>query len=241
MTWRELIYMINDELKLSSDDSSFNEDHIAFLVGKYRAYLLKQKYSDLKKPISDSNYQTIYLPLERASLYGDLMEAGEYLRSTIKVPNTIGFGNNRVIPTDEYQGEIAYISKDRMKYIGYNKYLLNITYCAKSTDNYLYLKSYNPQFYYLESVRFNAIFSDPKEASRYEDFEILPSDYDFLDKQFPLEEGLIPALIEMVIKELLGASYRPEDSENNASDDLANLASFIQRNVKSSLAKQLSD
>ena len=45
----------------------------------------------------------------------------------------------------------------------------------------------------------------------------------------------------MVIKELLGASYRPEDSENNASDDLANLASFIQRNVKSSLAKQLSD
>ena len=28
MTWRELIYMINDELKLGSDDSSFNEEHI---------------------------------------------------------------------------------------------------------------------------------------------------------------------------------------------------------------------
>lgn len=41
MTWRELIYMINDELKLDSDDSSFNEEHIAFLAGKYRAFLLK--------------------------------------------------------------------------------------------------------------------------------------------------------------------------------------------------------
>ena len=45
----------------------------------------------------------------------------------------------------------------------------------------------------------------------------------------------------IVVKELLGASYRPEDSENNASDDIANLASFIQRNAKSSLAKQLTD
>lgn len=241
MTWREIIYMINDELKLSSDDSTFTEDHIAFLIGKYRAFLLKQKYSDLKKPIPDSNYQTIYLNLESSNLYGDLMESGEYLRSTIKVPNMLGIGNYRVIPTEEYQGEIAYISKDRMKYVGYNKYLLNITYAAKSSDDYLYLKSYNPQFNYLSGVRLNGIFSDPKEASRYESNESLDNDYDFLDNNFPIEESLVPTLIELVVKELLGASYRPEDSENNASDDLANLASFLQRNVKSSLAKQLTD
>ena len=48
MTWRELVYMINDELKLDSDDSSFNEEHIAFLAGKYRALILEQKYSGLK-------------------------------------------------------------------------------------------------------------------------------------------------------------------------------------------------
>ena len=241
MTWRELIYMINDELKLSSDDSYFNEDHIAFLVSKYRALLLKQKYSDLKKPIPDANYQTIYLNLENSNVYGDLMESGEYLRSTTKVPNMLGIGNYKVIPAEEYQGEIAYISKDRMKYVGYNKYLLNITYAAKSSDGYLYLKSYNPQFTYLNSVRLNGIFSDPKEALRYESDELLNDDYDFLDKNFPIEESLVPTLIEMTVKELLGASYRPEDSENNASDDLANLASFIQRNTKSALSKQLTD
>nr|DAU83961.1 MAG TPA: Structural protein [Crassvirales sp.] len=48
-TYREIVFMIMDELKLSSDDSYFTEDHIIFLASKYRAFLLKQRYSDIKK------------------------------------------------------------------------------------------------------------------------------------------------------------------------------------------------
>lgn len=240
MTWRELIYMINDELKLDSDDSSFNEEHIAFLAGKYRAFLLKQKYSDLKKTISDSNYQTISLELQHTPAIsitqGEACE-GSYLRSTIKVPSTLGIGNSRVFPMDYFQGEITYISKDRMRYVGHNKYMKNIIYCAKGPDDYLYFKSSNPQHLYLERVRFSAIFSDAREVSEFNN----QGSCDIYDTEFPIEEALVPPLIELVVKELLGAAYRPKDDVNNASDDLANLAAFIQRNTKSALSKQLTE
>ena len=44
MTWREVIYMVLDELKGMSDDFTFTEDHIAFLLGNYRSFILKQRY-----------------------------------------------------------------------------------------------------------------------------------------------------------------------------------------------------
>jgi hypothetical protein len=46
-------------------------------------------------------------------------------------------------------------------------------------------------------------------------------------------------LIELVVKELVGAAWRPRDNENNAADDLASLASFIRQNTKSALQKQM--
>lgn len=238
MTWRELVYMINDELKLDSDDSSFNEEHIAFLAGKYRALVLEQKYSGLKKPVSDSNYQTICLDLKKSE--GTNPCDSTYLKSTVKIPSTLGLGNYKVYSYDYFNGEITYISEDRMKYVGYNKYLQNIIYCTKGIDDYLYLKSSNPQFLYLEKVNMSAVFTDPKEAAELQCDESNKT-CDYLDTEFPIEEALVPNLIGMVVKELLGASYRPEDDVNNAADDLANLAAFIQRNTKSALSKQLTE
>jgi hypothetical protein len=58
-----------------------------------------------------------------------------------------------------------------------------------------------------------------------------------MDKDFPIEEDLIPMLLELVTKQVLGAAYRPADITNNAQDDTANLATYIARNAKSGLAK----
>ena len=61
-TYKELIYMCLDLLKGSSDDFSFTEEHIAYLLDKYRAFLLKQKYTnEYKKPVPNSNYQNIQI------------------------------------------------------------------------------------------------------------------------------------------------------------------------------------
>jgi len=40
-------------------------------------------------------------------------------------------------------------------------------------------------------------------------------------------------MLELIVKELLGVNYRPKDKTNNDIDDLADLASYVRRNMKS--------
>lgn len=237
MTWKEIVYLVSDELKLDSDDSTFNENHIVFLLSKYRAFILNQRYKEIRKQVSSSNYQTICLDVEELTPEFDCSCRTFYLKSKVKVPGILGIGNIRIFSKDYFNAEITYITKDRMRYVGYNKYMHNIIYCTKDANEYLYFKSYNPRMLDLKNVKMNAVFEDIEDASELE----CEKECDLMDRIFPMEDSLIPAVVELVVKELLGASYRPEDSENNASDDIANLASFIQRNTKSSLAKQLTD
>lgn len=221
MTYNEILYMCLDELKLSSDDSFYTKDHILFLIVKLRSFLLKQRYSDLRKPIPDSDYQSICLDLiEVPAISGEPCEGSSYLRSKNKVPTPMMIGNPRVYPMDFYQGEITYISRGRMRYVGYNKFLRNIIYCSKAPDGYLYFKSWNPQFLHLESVRFNAVFEDAKEASELACPEENGAICKLEDKEFPLEDSLVPPLIELVVKELRGPEFMKKDEDNNAKDDL---------------------
>ena len=226
-TYKELIYMCLDELKLYSDDALYTEEHIMFLLGKYRTFLIKQRYSDVKKQIPESNYQTICLDLiEVPAISGEPCEGGSYLRSKEKIPFLMKIGNPRVYPIDYYQGEITYVSRDRMRYVGYNKYLQNIIYASLGPDNYLYFKSFNPQFLYLEKIRMTGIFEDTLAASELQ----CPDENgnivcDVLDREFPIENALIPPLIQLVVEELTKAEYKPEDKENNSDDDLSKVVS----------------
>lgn len=236
-TYKDLVYMCLDELKLHSDDSLFTEDHIIFLLNKYRTFILKQRYSDIKKQIPESNYQTICLDLTVVPAIPKEVCTGVYLRSTEKIPFLMKIGNPMVYPVDYFQGEITYVGRERMKYVGYNKYLKNIIYASIGPDNYLYFKSDNPQHLYLEKVKMNGIFEDTVAASELQcnDDKVC----DILDREFPIESALVPPIIELVVKELLGAEYRPKDESNDANDALANLATFIRNNTKSTLAKAL--
>ena len=239
-TYRELVYLVLDELKLISDDSTFTEDHVVFLLNRYRTFLLKQRYSDIKKQIPDSNYQSICMDLIQVpAISGEPCEGGTYLRSSVKVPIPMQIGSPKVTPMDYYQGEITYVSRERMRYVGYNRFLPNIIYCSIGPDQYLYFKSFNPQYLYLEKVKFTGVFENAEKAS---ELECGTSDIcDILDKEFPIEDSLISPLIELVLKELAGPAWKPQDDTNNASDDLANLANFIRRSTKNNVQKQIED
>lgn len=222
MIWREAVYMVLDELKLFSDDAVYTEDHIIFLLSKYRAFLLKQRYSDVKKRIPESNYQTICLDLIQVPAISGDCEEGQYLRSNQKIPYLMKIGAPMVYPIDYYQGDIAYISRERMRYVGHNKYLKNIIYASLGPDSYLYLKSSNPQYLYLEKIRMTGIFESPEDAINLQCLEDNEgSQCDILDNTFPIEESLVPQLIQLVVKELLGAEYRPEDKQNDSRDNLS--------------------
>lgn len=236
--------MVLDELKLSSDDASFTEDHVAFLLSKYRAMLIKQRYSDIRRPIPDSNYQSICLDLiEVPAMSGDLCSTGYYLRSKDKIPTIMKVSKPQVTTVDFFSGDITYISRERMRYVGNNKYLKNVIYASLGPDNYLYLTSSNAQFLNLERIKVTGIFENPEDikdllCEEDNNCEVI---CDKMDMTFPLEESLIPQVIQLTVKELAGPSWKPEDSENNASDDLANLANFIARNAKSALQKKMQE
>lgn len=230
--------MCSDQLKLSSDDTFFTNDHILCLLKKYRGLFLSQKYKDARKEIPESNYQTICLDLIQVpAISGEPCEGGTFLRTRNKIPTLMSVGTTKVYPVDYYIGDITLVTRERMKYVGHNRWLQNIIYCSIAPDGYMYFKSSNPQYLHLENVRVTGIFEDIDEVEK------LSCDSnkacDILDSKFPMEEALIPQLIETVVKFMTSGLYKPEDVENNSNDDLSTMMSFIRNNMKSNLQKQI--
>lgn len=226
--------MVLDELKIVSDDSHFQEEHVLFLLDKYRTFLLKQRYSDIRKEIPESNYQTICVDLKQVNaIDGTPCTGADYMKSLQEIPNMMQVGKQKISSLDYFQGNFAYTNNERFKYVGNNKYLKNQIYGTIAPDNHLYLKSSNPQMYYLEKVKVTGIFEDSSKAAELQCPDASgEKPCDVMDMEFPIEEALIPPMIELIVKELSGHAYQPADNENNATDDLDRLASYIARNMK---------
>jgi hypothetical protein len=222
----ELVYLILDMLKGFSDDFVYTEDHIVFLLKKYRSFLIKKEQEKEKSTTdvaSEFEYQQICLDLEKVpAIDGDPCTGGYYLRTTKDIPKILEGNQPRVYPVDFYQGiNIAYVPRDRMRYIGTNKYLQNIIYVSLGPDLHLYLNSSNPQFLYLKKLRVSAVFEDFDAAADYLCDDAGDSaSCDVLDADFPIRDYLVPPLIELVLKALGGSEYKVEDRQNNAEDSL---------------------
>ena len=233
-TYKEIVYLCLDELKLISDDSHFVEEHVLFLADKYRGLLIKQHYKDIRKEIPESNYQTICVDLKQVNaIDGTPCTGADYMKSLQEIPNMMQVGKQKISSLDYFQGNFAYTNNERFKYVGNNKYLKNQIYGTIAPDNHLYLKSSNPQMYYPEKVKVTGIFEDSSKAAELQCPDASgEKPCDVMDMEFPIEEALIPPMIELIVKELSGHAYQPADNENNATDDLDRLASYIARNMK---------
>jgi hypothetical protein len=225
MTYGEAVYMILDQLKLTSDDANFNENHVIFLLNKYRALAIKEEYERTKKELDESNKQLLCLDLiEVPAISGEVCEEGTYLRSVNKLPKILNLHHNDIQVTimDYFNSNISYVSVDRFRWVGHNKWLKNIIYATIAPDNYVYLKSDNPQFLYLEKIKLSAIFEDPEKVQDLlcdkENFDTI---CDILERDFPVEMALVPSILERVRRELYQSLYNKEDENNNAKDDLA--------------------
>ena len=234
-TFRQVVYMIMDYLKLSSDDSYFTPDHIAFMLGNYRAYILKSKYENIAAQPSEQNYQTLRLPLEEVNAIDGFPCKGNYMRTVDPLPEKAQVGICSLYGADFLSKTYCWTSPQRFRYVGTNRWVKNIVYAAKGDDGRIYLKSCNPQLYYLESVGVRGIFADPLKAAEYTD----GSTCDPMDNEFPLESNLLPLVMQYVVKEFNAAEYKPEDRENNANDDLGELAQFIRSYIKTPFRSQI--
>lgn len=223
MTLRELVFMCMDEVKLNSDDSIYTEDHVVFLLNKYRSFVLKKELDKENKQLSSTNGQTICLDLIEIR-DEDNPCGGSMLRTEQTIPNLVNDCKVSLYPVNYFEGDhIIYTTMERMRYTTYNKWTKNLIYAAKGPDDYLYLKSSNPQYLYLEKLRMKAIFEDFESAAQYAcDDAGEELNCDILDMKFPIENALVPIVIELVVKELLGVKYQPRDTHNNAADDASN-------------------
>ena len=230
MLTKEIVYMCLDLLKGFSDDFVYTEEHIIFLCKKYRAFLIKKeqdKNKGTEDTASEFEMQQICLDLEKVpAIDGEPCTGGYYLRTTKPIPKILEGYQPKVYPIDYYQGiHISYVSRDRMRFVGTNPYLRNITYTSLGPDKHLYLNSSNPQFLYLKQIRMSAVFEDYEDAAGLLcDDEGTDTSCDVLDAEFPIREHLVPLLIELVVKELTGSAYKLRDERNNAADDLGGLS-----------------
>lgn len=230
MLAKEIISSILDLCKASgSDDSYITEELVLFLCKKYRAFLIKKEQEKERATTdiaSEFEYQEICLDLEKvATIDSNPCTGGYYLRTTQAIPKILEGTTPRIYPIDYFQGtNITFVPKDKMRYVGNNKYLQNIIYGSIGTDFHLYLTSCNPQFSYLKKLRMIAIFEDPEEAAKLacnDNGGGENTSCDPFEMEFPIREYLVPMLIEMVAKQISGSLYRPVDDKNNSSDDLA--------------------
>lgn len=243
-TYREAIYMCFDLLKGTSDDFTYTEEHIAYLLDKFRALLLKQRYgNNRKKEIPYSNYQTISINLELKTFEGNNYYVCEPVNGTT-IPYTLQIGIPRISVAADSYGDInlEYISRERLLFVGNNRFLQNIWYCSLDEQNRLLLKTSSIRMFETETenntltFRITALFENPRELPNEITFK---STMDELDRVIPIEESLITTLIEMVVKELLGAAYRPADTINNANDDMASMANFLNNAMKKDFNDQI--
>lgn len=232
MTYREIVNMINDELKQESDDSWFTLDHIRFLCNKYRCNILKKVYDGkLVSNIDPCAFQTLKLSFEISHPNGNSFQwDSKLLKSIGIIPQILVSDSISVYVPDLYNStHISVIPYERMKFTGASKWLRNIIYCSISPDSHLYVKSGNSQFMNLKELDMTAIFSDPEKV-----YSITDPDTDIMDMEFPMEDYLVPQLVLLVVKELGEVQMRPEDNKNNSKDDLSDITEKVNQYKKDS-------
>ena len=231
MKVNEIVYYCLDAIKAFSDDSYVNEDHIVFLLSKYRGALLQQ-YHNIKKLIPDSNYQTICLTL--TSTDSIPCTNGAILKSNEEIPSLMTIGSPSIYLFNGFESEnIVFVPFPRLKAVGFNKWKNNFIYVAIGPDKHLYLSSSNPQAQYLETLKLKGLFEDFEKASELscdENGEKVVCDE--MERDFPLEVALVPDLIARVVKDALGMAWRPSDLKNDAMDSLSDIAAFVRQNLR---------
>ena len=208
-TYREAVYLIRDEIKKTNDDSIWENEHLIFLLEKYRAVILKQKYSGNTKKIPSINYQPIKVKVPATTKVGSM-----------KLPHVMDIGGNSfssVILQDGFTNiTLTLVSPERYAFVGENCYLSAISYCTVDYEKYFRITSTS------NTDRIFTLFGildKPSDISEYNALFSNTSAQDILDIELPLEESLLMEVINYVLKDLGATAMFSRDKLNNATDD----------------------
>lgn len=234
-TYREVIYMCLDILRGTSDDFSYTEEHLGYLIDKFRAILLRELYGkDPKKHVPYSNYQSI-----KVSFDTDTNDKKRMLKSKTQIPYMLQLGIPRIVSSDDeyYNYRFELVSRERLPFVGNNKFTNMITYCAINEDNHVLTPNkesyWSEEGTYIGPTEFNivGIFENPREVTDETSFKETSSS-DWKDKNIPLEEALITSLIDKIVSSLVKAVVAPSDTINNGTDENAAIPTKMSSDAK---------
>ena len=239
-TYREAVYSVLDELKIISDDSLWETDHVVFMLNKYRALLIKQRYGDRKKEIPNQFYQRLNVNFDPN------FDTGYLFQSLKKLPYLTDTNGLWISSYAHFDGiktfNLNFINPKRFKSVGYNKWLKNQIYLTLDLDNYMYIKypgdssmyttflvdnegnyliDESSQFYLVqeilkeEALKYDAILDNPMDIIAFNEMDL----EDPLDLEFPVDQSLLQTILDLAIKELGMANQQGRDVANNAFDD----------------------
>lgn len=223
-TYREIVYIVKDLLKDSSDDAYFTEEHIMFLFNKYRSMLIRKYYKEESR-IPENLKQRICVHLERNN---NCILGKETLKSIDRIPEFIRFDNNSTSGINLGLGDyysnyrLTFVSFERFPFTNSNRFLKNIVYVAISPDRKININiegNFNAS--YLKQVTLMGVFENPIEAGKYscDQEEVVCDD---LDRNIYLDNTLQAVIIKAIVQDLSFGLYKPKDNVNNAKDDLSN-------------------
>ena len=220
-TLREIIYDVREKLKtLNYSESKITDEYLIHLANVKRAFLLKQKYSDVRKYIADDMKQIICIDLELKDKIEELNCSDKVLVSVDPIPELINFNGlfaiNKVMSYDMTTIPFNLTTMDRFPYTGYNKWTAQQIYCAVGADKKLYFKATDPQHRLLRKVHVIGLFSNPEDALDYSCDE--EGCEDILDMRYPIEDSLIHVLTGMIVQELAYRESSISDSNNDAKE-----------------------
>jgi hypothetical protein len=118
-SYRELVFSVLDSVKIFSDDSVWETDHIVSILNKYRGLLFTQKYKGKKVEIPFAYYQRLKVYFDDSSMNSGL------LKSTKQLPNILDTTNLYQYTFVHADGmnsfNMNFINPQRFKSVGYNK------------------------------------------------------------------------------------------------------------------------
>lgn len=220
-TLRQMIYDVKERLNVYSDDTTFSDEHIAFMIKQKRAKLLKYYISNLRKEVSFDAKQEICLNLE----YVDCKEGIDMLQSKESLPGIIETTGRNLIQNISLPSLaskwINVIGYERIPYLNGGRFNGKQIYITVGPNRKVLVYSLAGNHLLLEQIKAFILAEDPEEAdalSCNDNGEVC----DFYDKPYPNEASLNDQIKNEIVQELTLKYRIPVDLSNDVNDNTAN-------------------
>ncbi len=225
---REVITTVRhslDQLGAFSEDSSFSNRELYFLLLRFRAAILAQKLRDRGNTLSRYNYQTIgCVPVEDVPNAEDCPCVPEgnrsFKRTTFKIPKPIGNFLSVISPSNDIT--YNYIQWDAIQDLRHSRFQAEKNkpyYTIKTNKDGTFLYLYNDK--HGVSVAVTGIFENPLEVQNFPDCESGKTDPCFspLEQEFIIDPELLPVVYDMLLNSKNKYRPRVNDIHNNNLDE----------------------